>query len=410
MNERHREPVIAPLQGPHLRAALGLVASQWPEVPPAAHEALALDDPWRDLGRVFGALVGEEVVAHARFHYRPVAMGRATLHMVGLSCVVTRADHRRRGIGHRVLRAALDWMAASGAHFCAMNTGVPNFYSPLGWGRLRWPLLTLRPASLPRLGSGRYPLTRLPIDQAPAALAGIYDAASCGHPITLRRTEAYWAAWPRWARRNPWVGLVDDQWTIAWKDNRPVGYGALQHSIVSSNTLSIGEVWAMPGEEEALRDIFDDLAARASAHKSERIEVNLPGDHPLLADLASQGKWVTHEGMMIRVVDLRGLLATLAPQIEARAADLRSPVAVRLESPTGSATVRAGDGPPAITDDEAPHRADLSPGALGALLLGLSSAADLTSAGDIDASDATRELLDRLFPCLHAHYSQVDGF
>jgi hypothetical protein len=109
-------------------------------------------------------------------------------------------------------------------------------------------------------------------------------------------------------------------------------------------------------------------------------------------------------------VDVRGLLEALRPELEERAGRLGCEARVRLVSPLGSATVCAGGGGVSVDDSAAEASAELTPGGLGSLLLGYRSAAELAEAGEIEAADATLDVLDVLFPCLRSHYWQIDHF
>jgi predicted acetyltransferase len=393
-----------------LPAALDLVYSQWPEIPRDCQERMARHDPWRDRQRAFGAFVDGRLVSHARFHYRPLRLGLARLHMVGVCVVVTHPDYRHRGLGHRVMQSALQWMAASHYHCTMLYTGSHPFYSPLGWGRLDEPFHYLPLADVPKLGSPRFRLSQVPIADSFPRLAQVFDRSGASHPISLDRSPEYWKAWPRWAAGNLWFGLLDDCWTVAWEGETPVAYGGLQRSILKSETASIVELCALPDREQALFDIADALLARARQAGSERLELNLPPDHPLVSRLAPLAQRSTDTSAMVRIVDLPALLAALAPELQRRSAALPQPVSVRLESPLGSASLSAS--PEDITIGEATDSplAEFTPAGLGALLLGFRSASDLHAAGEIQAHAATPEILDKLFPHLHSHYWQIDHF
>lgn len=403
-------PVVRALEESELDAALDLIAAQWPEIPRSCQERMVRHDPWRSQQRSFGAFADGRLVAHARFHHRPVRVGRARLRMVGVCEVVTGPDYRRRGFGHQVLKAALRWMRETRQHFTMLYTGVHPFYAALGWEVARETMYYVPSPAIPRLGEGGYRITHIPVTDRPAAFARIYEE-SCGqHSISLDRTSAYWESWPRWAEGNRWFGLLDDLWTAAWEGKTIVAYGAINGSILRERALSIVEACALPEHPDALFDVCDDLVARCRAAGAERIELNLPADHPLVVRLAPVGERGADGSAMLRVVDLRGLLQALVPELEVRSARLDGSTRVKLESPLGSATLSADRGSVALDESVGAPRAALSPAGLGSLLLGFRSAAELGEAGEIDAAPATMEVLDALFPCLHSHYWQIDHF
>ena len=403
-------PVVRALEESELDAALDLISAQWAEIPRACNEGMIRHDPWRSQQRSFGAFADGRLVAHARFHHRPVRLGRARLRMVGVCEVVTHPDYRRRGFGHQVLKAALRWLWETRQHFAMLYTGVHPFYAALGWGATREGMYYVPTSAIPRLGEGGCRITHIPAQEAPPEFAAIYEE-SCGqHPISLDRTSAYWEGWPRWAEGNRWFGLLGDMWTAAWEGSRIVAYGGISGSILREKALSIVEACAPPEHQGALFDVCDDLVARCRAAGAERIELNLPSDHPLVSRLAPVGEQGADGSAMLRVVDLRALLEALMPELEGRSAGLPNSTRVRLESPLGSATLSADQGSVAVDESRGAPRAELSPAGLGSLLLGFRTTAELGEAGEIEAAAATMEVLDVLFPCLHSHYWQIDHF
>jgi len=403
-------PAVRALSNRDIPAALDLIYAEWAKIPRACQEQMIRRDPWRHRQRSFGAFVGGRLVAHARFHYRPVRINRAILRMVGVCEVVTHPDYRRRGLGHRVLKAALQWMHSSGVHFTMLYTGVHPFYAALGWGTLAQDICYVPAGSIPQLGEAGYRIAHLPIEQTPPTFATIYQQ-SCGqHPISLLRTPAYWRNWPRWAKGNLWFGLLDDLWTVASKDDTVVAYGGIQRSILKDGSVGIVEACALPGHQAALFDIHDDLIARCRQAGGDLVELNLPPDHPFVSRLAPIGRHTINNNAMVRVVDLPGLLDVLLPELNDRSSTLRAPARVRLESDLGSAALAAGAGSVTLDDSTQASRASLTPAGLGSLLLGFRAAPELAAQGEIEAKPAVIELLDLLFPCQRSHYWQIDHF
>ncbi len=404
------QPVVRVLQQEDTPAALDLIRLAWPEIPRQAQEQMIARDPWRARQRAFGAFVNGRLVAQARFHYRPVRLGSAVLNMVGVCEVTTHPDFRRRGIGHRVLRAALDWMRSVDVHFVMLYTGVNGFYTPLGWGTIDVPTWYLPVRSAPKAGTGKYCVSRLGIRDSVSALADIYER-SCGrHPISLIRSPEYWQQWPHWAKDNLWFGLLDNEWSVAREDGKMVAYGGLNWSLKRQGRISIHEACALPGHEEALLDLFDDLVARSSAASKEALELNLPEDHALVRRVAALAERASNTSAMVQVVDLRGLLKTLGVEIQRRAGRLRASIAVRLTCALGTATVCAGPAEFEVRDSPAATEIELTPAGLGSLVLGFRSVSELRAAGQIMGPNEADEALELLFPCLHSHYWQIDHF
>ena len=402
--------IVRALEESDLGAALDLIFGEWGEIPRGCQERMVRHDPWGERQRSFGAFVEGRLVAHARFHHRPVRIGRARVNMVGVCEVVTHPEYRRRGLGHRVLRAAIEWMRAEGRHVAILYTDVPEFYAGVGWGALAEEFWYVPVDAIPTLGAGRSAITQIPIGEAPGALAEVFDASCGAHPISLVRTPEYWESWPRWAEGNRWFGLLDDRWTAAWEGGRIVAYGGVLGSLRRGGSVGIVEACCLPGHEEALLDVGDALVARCREGGASTVELNLPSDHVFVTKLAPLGERTLNTNARVRVVDVRGMLEALRPELEERAGRLGGAARVRLVSPLGSATVCAGGGGVSVDDSAAEASAELTPAGLGSLLLGYRSAAELAEAGEIEAADATLGVLDVLFPHLRSHYWQVDHF
>lgn len=406
----HQQPTIRALGASDLEAVLDLTEEQWPEIPRSCNEQMILMDPWKEQQRTFGAFVGGRLVSHARFHFRPIRIGRATLNMIGVCEVVTHPDYRRRGLGHAVMKEAIAWMESQRHHFCLLHTGVHPFYAGLGWGTIRQPFYYLPAGAVPRLGAGRFEVARIPIAEAPADLSQVYEQSAGRHAHALHRTQQYWSSWPRWAQDNLWFGLLGNVWSVARDGDRVVAYGGVQGSLKRGGSIGLVEACALPDHGDALLDVLDDLVAHCREADGDPIELNLAVTHPAVTRLAPLGRRETVSGVMIRIIDLEALLEALKPELEARAARLPGPARVRLESELGSATLFAASDSVSLDQKASASTARFSPAGLASLLLGYRAAGDLAAAGEIEADAATLDLLDTLFPRLRSFYWQVDHF
>ncbi len=385
-----------------IAAAADIVYLAWPEVAKSCTEAMIRRDPWRDQQAGFGAFAGSRLVSYARFHYRPVRVGSALLRMAGVADVVTVPEFRRQGLAKRVLSAGVDWMRSSGMTCALLFTGVPYVYSGLGWGEVKEARLSLPMRALPRLGSGRYRIGKVHFTELPAELGRIYELSCGSHPISLARTPAYWRNWPSWMIGNG-AFTLSDEWVVAWRGDQLAAYGVAAHS-------SIAEICSLPGEEEALFDVFDSLAERMRRTRRERqLQLDLPLDHPLAARLAVHGKKEAEVCGMILVLDLPGLLRELGPELAQRW-HAAQPGCLRLESPLGAATLTVDRGEVRVDAAPGAPMLRLTPRGLSSLLLGFQSAGDLQQAGEIEGDAQALEVADQLFPWLFSHFWEVDRY
>ncbi|MFN8503194.1 sterol carrier protein domain-containing protein [Kouleothrix sp.] len=219
-------------------------------------------------------------------------------------------------------------------------------------------------------------------------LAALYDASYAGVALHEARAAPDWRAW------------LADHTALVLEDGRGrvVAYAA-----PAVSAPSIAE--AAAADAGAARLLLRGLLAVAGAP----LRLLLPPAHPLaqaalqLGGTASQRAYSTAPAALAGVVDLPGLLAALAPELERRLAASRYSGwggSLRIELEAERVTLAFEHGRATVFDGTRPADVRLRQVALPALAqlcLGYRSAADLRATGELACDDAALGLIDALF-------------
>lgn len=158
---------------------------------------------------------GELLASHKRFALELEVRG-ATVPTIGIGAVMVPASRRLRGLGHALVRRALEEAARSGARLAWLFSEIdPTYYQRLGFVSVDWPILAAAVDALP----DETPLSMVaaPIGEE-LALAAELDAArrSAGGivvaPVRRAAVRAYFA----------WRNGVERVWLA--RDGDPVAY------------------------------------------------------------------------------------------------------------------------------------------------------------------------------------------
>ena len=365
----------------------------------------------------------------------PVArlvVGRYTMHvagvgvtMGGIADVVTHPQHRGRGYGARLLRAAVDRMREE-RYPISLLFGISDFYHRFGYAPVRpeyavyvatrhaerfcqstqaaQGLVASAPGAAITVRPGR-------ADDAPALLA-LYTRVNEGRTGTLRRDAAKLDATPRVEGDNWWPH--PRRYLVAECDGQPAGYVILSGNPAQFRIMEV----VVPAEHvvPAGTALLAALADEAAARRLETIRLPLPPDEPLVDLLRQAGCKIeitypaNGEGMG-RIVDLAALTAALRPTQAARAESL--PVSVR----PGTLEITC----PA-SGDEAEMRASVSLGAgrtvrltlpqqqLCQLVMGYRSLDAIRLQHPEACAAEESAALDALFPAGYPHMWGIDHF
>ena len=358
--------------------------------------------------RAFAAAQGGAALAALERHRqqprgRP-ALTRLALHSGAIAGYALLA-HRRLRVGIATVEAgAIDALVAPGLPADAREMLLGDCLGALFEEGLPLALWAGAAAELGAYGFAPYQLAatvELPASPGPAdklrpatpgdaeALAALYAASYDQLPLAELRAAPDWRAW---SAENTALVLEDRQ-------GRVLGYAA---------PGPVGWAEAAAADAGVARAL---LAALGAPEEAARLV--LPAQHPVARAAVQMGGVATQRAPtpaerapLAGVIDLAGLLAQLAPEIEQRLA--RSRYAgwsghVRLELATERVTLMMDAGRVSVADGTRPadvrvRRVELP--ALAQLCLGYRAAADLRATGGLDCDAAELALLDVLLPAL----------
>ena len=151
--------------------------------------------------------VGEldgELVAYLVLYPLQAWVRGARLPLVGIGSVAVSPEHRRRGVGDALIRAALRDMRQRGDALSMLYAFRGEFYRRFGWGLVEMPtLLSVPPALLPASDEARR-VRRLRMPDRPL-VQELYDrhAKERGH-FTIARKPEWWER-RLWGYEGEWV-------------------------------------------------------------------------------------------------------------------------------------------------------------------------------------------------------------
>jgi len=352
---------------------------------------------WVERNRLIAArdAGGQVVGTSGAYSFQMSLPGGHTAGCAGITLVSVRADHRRRGLLHRMMTQLLDDAAARGEPFAALWASESPIYGRYGFG----PAVPTLSVSIDRrfgalradgpVGDIRF----IDVEAARTAFPPIYDRSRATRAGLLSRSAGWWnrvlthEPEPAQGTGPLRLALLADRGFLIyhlasdWTDGAPTGTVTV-HDLVALDPSALAAL---------LRFAIDtDLA--------ERIElVRRAPDDPLVAVLVDPARARVAAGwpMYVRLVDVpaaleaRGYLGDDEVVLEVRD-DGRPTNAGRWRL-----AVADGVGRCRRTDAEADASLDVE--VLATISLGGVRATSLYDAGRIDGAFATALRLDRLF-------------
>ncbi len=339
--------------------------------------------------------------------------------LTGVGSVAVSPEHRRRGVGEALLRAALRELRQRGDALCGLYAFRGSYFRRLGWGVSEIVhQLAVAPANLPVSDESRR-VRRLMLPDRPHVEALYERVASQGH-FALARTSAWWS-------QRLWTYPGD--WVVYEGKRRGQVEGYLHYEADASDgpfelALTLSEfVAATP---EAHRGLVGHLAALAD--QVREIQYAAPADGAWLALLRSAqnlrpgaAMGVLHDtgnvahGMMLRVTDVKLALERLPVSPLARG-EVALEVDDGVLAPNARAwRVRASEGGLMVRPESAGAarglpRLKVPADALGPLLAGTLSPARAAEAGLLDASGGAAEVVERWFVARPAFAYPLNAF
>jgi predicted acetyltransferase len=358
-----------------------------------------------------GELDGQVVSSLVLYPLHAMVRGRR-IPVAGVGSVAVSPEHRRRGIGEALMRAALREMRTRGAPFSALYPFRASWYRRLGWGMGELVhQFAVAAADLPASDETRRVRRLMPPDRE--RVQALYARAITTGHFALERNEAWW-------QRRLWN--YPGEWLV-YEPRRGAIEGYLYYEPDSTKgpfklALSVMEIVALT--PAAHRGLIGHLASLAD--QVEEIHIATRADHiwpALLRDPhnlqpgseigAFRDTGNLAHGALLRIVDVKAALEAIPVATLARGEltlELDDPVL-----PANSRTWRLhsdGAGRLAVTPARGRGaggtRARASVETLVSIVSGALSARSAADGGLIDASPGALELLDPWFRSRVAPY------
>ncbi len=244
--------------------------------------------PLLDAGRMLGVLAGDEVIAAARILPMQQSWCGRPVPMAGIAGVVVAPEHRGRGVGTLLMRAAIRQAGELGAAVSALYPATVPVYRHLGWELAGLQQRVSVPSHLLRLlGGGAVEVRRATPDDAAVILrheAGVYQGSRDSGPLlhTAADTEEH--------LEDPEVFsyVCDDGFVMYGWD----GSDLLVHQLVALREESLRALWSVVGSGASTAEtVHAYVGPRDPLHLLLPATVALP---------------VQTERWMLRVLDLPG--------------------------------------------------------------------------------------------------------
>jgi predicted acetyltransferase len=341
--------------------------------------------------------------------------------LTGVGSVGVSPEHRRRGIGEALMRAALREMRQDGRALSILYPFRGSYYRKLGYGAMEIVApISFSPSNLPYSDEARF-TRRLMLPDRPAVQALYERIATQGH-FSIARS-------PEWWTRRLWT--YNGEWVVYEGRRRGQIEGYLYYEVETEHgpfklALTLNEfVAATP---EAHRGLIGHLASLAD--QVQEIQFASPGDHAWLAILKTPqnlrpGPEIglfndagnLGHGAMLRLTDVKLALETLPV-----APNARGEIVLEVEDavlPTNARPYRvsARDGRLKVRPETG--RAGVKPrlprlvaaaDALGPLVSGTLSPTRAAEVGLIDSIDGAAEVIEPWFRGRPAFLYQMNAF
>jgi predicted acetyltransferase len=358
-------------------------------------------------GQIVGSLVLYPLTIYVRGQRVPLA---------GVGSVAVSPEHRRRGVGEALMRAALRELRQRGSHLSALYAFRGSYYRKLGYGVVEVVhQLAVAAANLPPSDEARR-VRRMMLPDRPAVQALYERVALQGH-FALERNGAWWS-------QRLW-GYPGD-WVVYEGKRRGQIEGYLYYDVENSRgpfrlAITLGELLA--ATPEAHRGLVGHLATLSD--QVEEIHYAAPSDNAWLSLLktaqnlrpaAEIGPYSDTGGIangaMLRITDVKGALEQFPVAREAR-----GELAIEVEDPvltpnTRPVRVTAREGRLRVTMESKRRgpRLRAPVDVLAQLVAGTLSPVRAMESGLVESSGGAAETIDGWFRARAPFLYQFNAF
>ncbi len=372
-------------------------------------ERAMYDDTTLDLSQLKVIVEDDKIVSAVRVANRPVRIGGVRVEMGGIGGVSTHPDYRRRGYSTRLLEAQVTYMEEQGYDISMLFGGLVGFYRRTGWDCFPEHSCSVPVPKALRAQAGDGPYTVRQYEEATdlPQVMRCYDEYNAHKALAMVRHPEYWQD-----KHSQYLGCRP--WLVAMKDGEVCAY-------VSGSPEAISEACCRDGHVQAFVTLAEAILSAAMDAEVEELTCRLPFSHPLLAvfggALDERISHSVHEGMMLRVINLRSLFDKLIPAFNGRLQQaglaVSQPLTVGFDQVGQRATLRIHGPEARVCDDEPELPLDISGREFFLLACGaatIDELAETLALRGISIPQQYRKLLRILFPKQESVYYGCDHF
>jgi predicted N-acetyltransferase YhbS len=265
-------------------------------------------EPGFDYARHRIGVLDGQVVSYAIVRPYTLRYGMVKLRVAGIGDVCTHPDYRGQGYASAVLQDSLAYMAEQGVHLALLN-GIPGFYERFGFSAV-WPEYVIEVASAQAAALQPALALRAAIPQDAPQIARLYRAHWEGR-ITFTRAPEIWL----WR-------IIEEYWfdvrVVEDAQGRICGY-------IAHDDLSGGAVEVVADTPDAAVTLLAEIGRLFLAAGLETSRWFMPPDDAIISfarqlmPVTVSARYQPSGGWMARLIDTRGLVDKLLPEIIAQA-------------------------------------------------------------------------------------------
>ncbi len=366
-----------------------------------------------------GEMDGQIVASLVLYPFHAYVRGQK-VPVTGVGSVAVSPEHRRRGVGEALMRAALREMRQKGEALSLLYAFRGSYYRKLGYGVIEVAhQMSFSPGNLPASDEARR-VRRLMLPDRPSVEALFERVAAQGHFALARR--------PEWWRQRLWT--YGGEWVVYEGRRRGQIEGYLYYEVDNANgpfklSLSLNEFAA--ATPEAHRGLVGYLASLSD--QANEIHAVVPGDNSWAQILSTAqnlrpgleiGLYTdtgnVANGAMLRLTDVKAGLERMPVSPSARgeiALEVIDPVLTqnargyRLSAREGK--LKVGAEPQRAGRARLP-RLTASADALAAIVAGTIDSTRAAEIGLVDSAGGAAEVIERWFRAPPAFIYQLNGF
>ena len=369
-------------------------------------------DPSYRIDQTRVAIDAGRIVATLRVWERSFRIGARPIRMGGIGGVCTDPGCRGKGFGSALTSEAIDYMREAGYLISVLFSDVPShFYGRLGYRQVPMGGFRIRPGVWGEWRDGSWSIEPFQEGRDIEEVMALFDTYNSGQSGSIERPRDYWNSVPARLR-----GVLPT--VVARRDGKLGGYLTYE---LEEKEARLCEVAYERDDPSALRDMVDHFLQESRDGGVEAIAGEIPSSHPVVDQLVD-GCFGTlsptgSPKLMIRALELKGLLVELLPEWQQRldeSGERFGRMSLRLALNAQEGTLGVDGGSLQVPGDAA-NRADLNlpEGLFWRAALGEESWTELEPAllaRGISVPDEASRLFSILFPRREVIFWAPDHF